>query len=352
MTTASKRLQTTAIGSLPHPNIDSALGFAFRCDVPFLPQIPRRNPWEYMIAQACEGLPGLEARADGAVLLDLAVWSGRMRALNQRLDEAFARTDEPQAFEGFEPSNATSSSWQPFLFELEERQSRLAKIQIAGPLTSQWSIVTREGKQATEDPELSAQIFRLVLARAIAMVRRLKSIEVQPLIFLDEPGLYAARTLGHRQKVAFRELGIFSQTLQREGALVGVHCCSNTAWDELLALGLDVVSLDAGLSLDSLLAHRQQLDPFLASGGRLALGIVPTAHRELASGQPPDAESLCESLRVRLEQAFSGDPSWVKRTLSGALLTPACGLGLHTVPEAEEALSLLQAVQERLSHSG
>ena len=33
---------------------DAALAFSFSMDVPFLPQIPIRNPWEYMIAQALE----------------------------------------------------------------------------------------------------------------------------------------------------------------------------------------------------------------------------------------------------------------------------------------------------------
>ncbi len=58
MTTA--RFPTTGIGSLPHHNIDAALAFSFQATIPFLPQIPIRNPWEYMIAQALEGVPGLE----------------------------------------------------------------------------------------------------------------------------------------------------------------------------------------------------------------------------------------------------------------------------------------------------
>jgi hypothetical protein len=51
---------TTGIGSLPHHNIDAALSFSFKTGIPFLPQIPIRNPWEYMIAQALENLPGLQ----------------------------------------------------------------------------------------------------------------------------------------------------------------------------------------------------------------------------------------------------------------------------------------------------
>lgn len=37
--------QTTAIGSLPHHNVDAALAFSFQLGIPFLPQIPIRNSW-------------------------------------------------------------------------------------------------------------------------------------------------------------------------------------------------------------------------------------------------------------------------------------------------------------------
>src|SRR5690242_12697554 len=72
--------RTTGIGSLPHHNVDAALEHSFRMGVPFLPQIPIRNPWEFMIAQALEGLPGLQVEKDGSVSLDAAVWAGRARA--------------------------------------------------------------------------------------------------------------------------------------------------------------------------------------------------------------------------------------------------------------------------------
>ena len=51
--------RTTGIGSLPHHNIDTALEYSFQFGLPFLPQIPIRSPWELMITQALEGLPGL-----------------------------------------------------------------------------------------------------------------------------------------------------------------------------------------------------------------------------------------------------------------------------------------------------
>src|SRR5215210_6594470 len=73
---------TTAIGSLPHHNIDSALAFSFQASIPFLPQIPIRNPWEFMIAQALDGMPGLQVDEDGAVSLNYDIWNSRAHSLN------------------------------------------------------------------------------------------------------------------------------------------------------------------------------------------------------------------------------------------------------------------------------
>src|SRR4051812_41571970 len=88
---------TTAIGSLPHHNIDAALEFSFQTDIPFLPQIPIRNPWEFMIAQALEGMPGLAIDEDGTCRLDLDVWTGRCHAFNERLLTAFSQASHPDA---------------------------------------------------------------------------------------------------------------------------------------------------------------------------------------------------------------------------------------------------------------
>src|SRR6185437_5827442 len=93
---------TTGIGSLPHHNIDSALAFSMRHAIPFLPQIPIRNPWEFMIAQALEDLPGLCVERDGEVSLNPEIWASRASQLDARLERAFREgTKNPEAFSEF-----------------------------------------------------------------------------------------------------------------------------------------------------------------------------------------------------------------------------------------------------------
>ncbi len=330
---------TTGIGSLPHHNIDSALQYAFKYDIPFLPQIPLRNPWEFSIPQGLEGLPGIRVEKDGSAFLDEGVWVGRASAFEEKLSHAFGNAQLPSAFEAFEPSAATSSSWQPFLWELQERGAPLAKVQIIGPLTAQWSLRSLQGERLDQKDDISRQIFQLVLARAIGMARRIKDVGVRPLLFLDEPALFVLSPENPAHLVGLQELRVLVQALQKEGVAVGLHCCSNTQWGQVLALGIDFLSLDTRLSLQSLLCAKADLSQFLDKGGRLSFGIVPTSESEEFAGVlasdifRPFAAQLSESLGARAQFL-----------VAQGLWTPACGLALHTPKDAESVYSLLKGV--------
>lgn len=329
---------TTGIGSLPHHNADAAIEFAFSFGIPFLPQIPIRNASEYMIPQALEGLPGLNVDLEsGAASLDLVRWKLEAPDLAQRLDRAFANLQDRTAFEGFEPSAEAASCWKPFLWELGERKLKFAKIQIAGPLTCQWVLQIEDGSKVEAHPELGMQIMRLVLARALAMTRALQKQGVQPLIYVDEPGLYAFQGSNPKHVLALQELRLVLQALSHEGALVGLHCCSDTDWKRVLELPLDVLSLDTHLSLSRLMAQPSDLEAYLRRGGRLSLGVIPTSGE---SSPREDARTLLGWLETRspLAQTARALLTWA---LGDALLTPACGLALASVPES-------QSVQARL----
>lgn len=315
-------------------------------DVPFLPQIPIRNPWEYMIAQGLEGLPGLEADHEGNVSLNVPLWESRTAAFRDQLESAFETMAEPQSFERFELHPSVSSSWQAFLFELEERGIKRAKIQIVGPMTAQWALRLKDsaGQSIDTVPGLSSQIYRLVLARAIAMVRRLKSLGIEPLIYLDEPGLYGLSLANPKHLLGISELKIMLQTLKQEGAITGIHCCSNTNWDVLLGFassGLNILSIDTALSLESLLSEgrSQKVAAFLENGGRLSLGVIPTARSSALRSLK--CETLFEDLVATLIQAWPNEPKRVQTILSTSIYTPACGLAFHSVDDAELVLDAL-----------
>ncbi|MBI2712424.1 MAG: hypothetical protein HYX41_06170 [Bdellovibrio sp.] len=342
--------RTTGIGSLPHHNTDAALTYSFKYGIPFLPQIPIRNPWEFMIAQALEGLPGLQLGSEAQACLNLDIWRSESHRLDHRLNQAFsvdpnsARID--QAFESFEPSAPSSSSWQPFLWELQEHDRKVAKVQISGPLTSQWSLRLKDQSPADQIPELSTQIFRLVLAKSLALVYRMKSCGIQPILFIDEPGLYAFSIKQPRHLLALQELKLMIQSLKKAGGWVGLHCCSNTHWESILKLGLDFLSLDVQLSLSEALTAGggQAMADFIQTGGRLCLGIIPT-HQNATLAQLDPREVSDGTLEI-FAKNWEPHLQLLPQVLREALFTPACGLALHSPSDAELVLEKLAETYE------
>jgi len=51
--------QTTAMGIMPHTDVDRALELALSLDIPFWPQLPKVNFFEDMYAQVSQHFPGI-----------------------------------------------------------------------------------------------------------------------------------------------------------------------------------------------------------------------------------------------------------------------------------------------------
>jgi hypothetical protein len=58
----SPNCQTTAMGIMPHADVEKALEVALSLDIPFWPQLPKVSYFEDMYVQALEHFPG--ARID------------------------------------------------------------------------------------------------------------------------------------------------------------------------------------------------------------------------------------------------------------------------------------------------
>lgn len=327
-------LSTLAVGSLPHTQLELAMQQAMRVDVPALPQLPRCGPSELMLPQALEGLPGMRFDSEGSTRIDERVWKRGARALDERLDRALE--GDVDALESLEPDAAFCRAWRPFLWEIEQRGLTFAKAQIAGPLTARWATLLDDGRPLSEQPEIEAQVLKLITARALAMARAITERGAQPLIFLDEPGLYAFERRRPSHSVQLEQLRFVFTALRRTGAITGLHCCSNTDWERVLATSPDMLAVDVRLSLSAILSAGAALNTFLVGGGTLVLGIVPTHSTERV-----DPEELVAGLL-----ALTGERRGP--LLARALLSPACGLGLRTVAESQSIHEDLAEVQQLL----
>ncbi len=332
-------LTTTGIGSLPHTSVEAAVEQSFRMDVPYLPSMPNRDAREYMLPQALEGMPGIVADDAGMILLDLDAWKAGHIAYDDKLHAAL----EDGELAPFMPSPDYAAASSAFFERLTGEDRQYAKAQIAGPMTLQWTLRTEDGQ--LPPPVALTQVSRTVLARTLAYAERIKACGSTPVVFVDEPGLYAFSRTQPNHIVMLQELRINLMALKKAGAQVGLHCCSDADWGALMGLGLDVLAIDTRLSLPSLLKAGEALVTFVAMGGRLALGVIPTNEAE----ETPTTDALIAELHAELatlEQYFPTRASTIEHILGRSLLTPACGLGLLEVAFAEGVIERLNDYRE------
>ena len=268
----------TGIGSVPSLDVEGTCRLIVDRlpAIPFWPQFPRRTCLEDMTIQFTEGISLIE--------VDLA---GR-RPLLTSGDTASALTTLYEHVLGEDLAHfALSKEWAPGLHELlrliresPQGSGPYIKGQTIGPVTLAMAIRDREGKALIHNPEWTEALLRGLAAKALWQVRALEGSGRRPILFLDEPSLSgfgsAFSPVERHQVVAM--LREFMQFLrERSAVLLGIHCCGNTDWSMLLEAGPDIINFDAFEYMETFLLYRDEITRFLANGGSIAWGIVPTS---------------------------------------------------------------------------
>lgn len=276
-------LTTTGIGSLPHLEVEAALDLAFQVDLPYFPTLPQLGSGEGILAEA---------------------W-GR--------------------------------AWAGFFGRLEKLKPPWIKLQSVGPATL--SLARRD----LTEKKLAEQIQGL-LKRAEEKVDAVRRRGSRVLFFIDEPSLFQINLRVRGPGTVWEALRGMVEGLRSAGATVGIHCCGAADFSVLWELGLRVISFDADLSLEGILRGGEKFRIWLAGGGRLALGAVPTL-------LPSSWNLKQEVQRYRTQFLSTLGEEFGKKILRESLLTPACGLGLRSVSEAEAVFLALKEFQQLLKRN-
>ncbi|MFK8139446.1 MAG: hypothetical protein AB8E15_13885 [Bdellovibrionales bacterium] len=314
-------IQTTGIGSLPHINVDAAIQYSFRHDIPFLPQLPIYNPNEYMIYQALEQFPGILKPQKGISHLDLKIWLKHRPRLKKEIQKAEVNKN----YSSFLPSPEALSALNSFTFELENRKSKQAKLQIAGPFTLIQSLKLTDHSSILEFPDLVEDVFSYFKMSLKAYIQHFQSPDRELIIFIDEPGLVIFNKKNQQHlKWLSDELEIIKE-LRQDAVSFGVHCCADADWNYILseAFWLDYLSFDLNVSGHGLL-KTEDLEVFLHNTC-LSVGVVETNLEESRN-----YEARLNSLIGQLNKK----PNKV-------LVSAACGLAHRSISDTEAILSAL-----------
>lgn len=336
-------LLTTAMAVMPHRDVDRALSAALSLDVPFWPQLPLLSYHEDMYVQASEHFPG--------ILVDMEERTIRfsMDQFITELEQALAHFEEP---EYFDISETYSVVYHQFLkMDLSARPA--IRGQLEGPISFGLNVVDQDHRPILFNDTVRSFMLDFMACRINAQLNRLKALNANAFMFVDEPGLqYIFNAMsGYDSITARQDMEKFFAGVERPR---GVHLCGNPDWDFLLGLDLDVLSLDVYANGEIFVSYAKPISRFLERGGRIIWGIVPTNFEPFTK---EDLKSLEERLLGywRVLEHKGIDRHFL---LSRSMLSPAtCCLvnpdGEFTVERAFERVKALSiALRERFHLNG
>jgi len=285
--TISGNLLTTAMAVMPHTDINRALEMALSLDVPFWPQLPRYSYYEDMYVQASEHFPGIVLDTEKRTL------RFSMDNFTNELEEAMAHFDEP---EYFDISENYSEVYHRFLkLDLADRPA--IRGQLEGPISFGFNVIDQDNRPILFDDTVRPFIIEFLARRINVQLSKLKRINKNAFMFIDEPGLqfvFSAMS-GYGDVAARKDMENFFSLIERPR---GIHLCGNPDWDFLLGLDLDILSLDVYSNGEVFTAYASSIKKFLERGGTLVWGIIPT-NRELFEKETID------TLEIRLIEMWS-----------------------------------------------
>ncbi|MCU0268760.1 MAG: hypothetical protein MUF83_08940 [Acidimicrobiales bacterium] len=312
----------STIGSLPHVDPSDAVDFVLRTHpkLPAAPSLPARSRREGMIAQAAQGVAGIAVHDDGS-----------LHVVESALDPEAPLTDPGFGGDSYVGLRA-------FLNAVSERRGPI-KLSLTGPVTLGVAL-----HLLGVAPELAFRVAgAAVRQRAAALLDHVgrRVPQAQLVVFVDEPALGSAMFPDFPlAPLAAVDLVSGALAALERGAVTGLHCCGTADWRLLLQAGPQVLSMPTDAGVES---SAGALASFLDRGGWVAWGAVPT-DRPIGT----TVERLWRMLTVlwcTLVTEGGCDPVLLR---TQSMITPACGLYRHGVPQAEQVMIHTRRLAERL----
>jgi hypothetical protein len=311
---------TTGVGSLPHRDGTVAARFALdSMSIPAMPTLPRRSPAEGMITQAVVGIHGITVGQYGSIAVDVS----RIDPIHEVVTDL-----QHDAFGGF----------RAFLAEAATRPPQRVKWQIVGPVTLGVALL-RAGVPEHLAFDVAIRAVRSHVTNLLDAVDAALP-GVAQMVFIDEPGMGAVSEPGF-PLAPDTAIDLVSGALAaiEPRAVSGLHCCAEADWAPLLAAGPQVIGVPVRSSVAESSGYLHQ---FLGRGGIIAWGVVPTDGPIPTTAERPwrKLTSLwCEMVNRGCDQV---------QLRRQALVTPECGMGLHSPSVAERVHRITAEVGHRV----
>ena len=336
-------LWVSGIGSVPFTGVDEAceLILEFCPQIPYVPQLIKRDPRENMFLQFSENLPCL--------LIDCKnkqVVFDEKQDREKRLPEFYDYIAH-NCYDYFRISPEYAEGFYCLLEKCKKRSNPFIKVQVTGPVTYLLSVANKNRQPLIFDNDFAEAITLGLAMKGLWQARQIRQNGKIPILFFDEPslwGLGSAYMPVSGQKAAFLIGSLISFIRERDkDLLLGLHCCGNTDWGMVLDSGVDIVSFDAFSFGDKLTLYSQEIKQFLQKKGSFAFGLVPTSEyrNEITQGYLFDKF-------ISVLDGFERKGIARDLLLDKAIFTPACGMGPLAYTDAERVLELTALLAKQI----
>jgi hypothetical protein len=326
---------TTAMGILPHAEVEPALDLALSLDIPFWPQLPNLSFYEDMYVQAGDHFPGiLLFPQDKNIRFDTARFYEKLPQLLEDWED----------LRSFDMSSQCSLVYDRFL-ELDLSGYVAIRGQLEGPISFGLKILDENNIPIIFHDEVRPILMDFLARRAQAQLTRLKEKHPRAFLFIDEPGLQFifSAVSGYPDSRAREDLDRFLAQIDRPR---GIHLCGNPDWDFLLNRDLDILSLDIYTNGEVFHLYGKAIRRFLERGGVLAWGLIPTSTEDF---QQETTERLLAYLETLWPQLLAAGIDR-EQLFAQSLLAPAtcCLINPDREKTVAKAYSWLRDISRRL----
>ena len=217
--------------------------------------------------------------------------------------------------------------------------------QLEGPISFGMNVLDQDKRPILFDDTVRPFMYEFMAKRINVQLERLKNINPNAFMFIDEPGLqflFSALS-GYDSSAARDDVAEFLSMIERPR---GIHLCGNPDWDFLLNQDMDILSLDVYLNGEIFSSYVGSIKKFLDNGGVIVWGIVPT------NFEPFEAENH-DTLISQLENIWTAlDKKGIDKDylLSKSLISPAtcCLVNPDGEKTVEKAFQVVSQVSRRL----
>ncbi len=327
---------TTAMGIMPHKDVEKALSLVMSLDVPFWPQLPHLSLNEDMYIQTSQNFPGIEIDYEKGRL------TFQTDKFHQDLEDYFNRMEN---IETYELTPDSSRTFAQFLSQDLQRY-RAIRGQVTGPVSFGFKVLDENLKPIIYNDEVREILFDFIQRKVNVQYEKLRGKNKNAFVWVDEPGLgYVFSGLsGYNDQQAKKDYAHFVQGL---AGPKGLHLCAEVNLPYLLELGVEILSFDAWQIGFMPKEYAQGVAEFIKKGGLISWGIVPTEFKVL---HEQNAEKLAALLAGYWEVISHHTQLSLEQIAAQALLAPArcCLVDLSIEAAAKiETANIEEQVVER-----